>query len=528
MLDLSFSHHPSPLLLVKAMASGPTLLPPRVNVPATPALEGIDIRTLYDIDHATLLGKGGFSEVLAVRHIPSGEMRALKVMNREALVGKKGEMVAHEKEILRRTCHPNIVTLYETIQNPEKVYFALDLMNEDLFEFIVRNKRVNEALTRKIMFYLLSGVNYLHEQSVVHRDIKPENLLINVLYKGDGSDGAGESDAGDGSDSFENIPPNQMPNVNELDQNKVDVEIKLADFGLAKVVMEWDVRSTPCGTSFYIAPEIIRGIESQGAKPLCTNQRLVKSVDIWSSGVVLYVLLSGRPPFHGQVKTGEERRALLRKIDHGVLFNPDHGWNDISGEAKDLILRMLDQDTARRISAAEALQHPFFTAHGFTKPIPGGDPRQRQREELQRKQQTLRLQREQQAAKEHIPAPPSRLTAKDDEARKSAPTQPSVNSGSEGDSSSASRSGQSHKKRGLFSGMKHFFSGGSHKDAATREEEQRMHDELAELQKEVIQAEDAEGDVTSYRPTMPVLESKPSRPAVMNTKAKVGPAALKK
>lgn len=92
-------------------------------------------------------------------------------------------------------------------------------------------------------------------------------------------------------------------NVNEISCDEIEVTVKLADFGLAKLVLEWDVQSTPCGTSFYIAPEVIRGIEMQGAKPLCTNKRLVKSVDVWSAGIVFFLLLSGRPPFHGQVKT---------------------------------------------------------------------------------------------------------------------------------------------------------------------------------------------------------------------------------
>ncbi|EPY26702.1 protein kinase [Angomonas deanei] len=382
-------------------------------------------------------------------------------MERAILTGKKGEMVAHEKEILRRTCHPNIVTLYETIQTPEKVYFALDLMQEDLFEFIVRNKRVNEVLTRKIMYYILSGIHYLHEQSVIHRDIKPENILINTRY----------NSRGNISDEEAERRLSQAKNINDLDPNDVEVEVKLADFGLAKLVMEWDVRSTPCGTSFYIAPEVIRGIESQGAKPLCTNQRLVKSIDVWSAGVVFFVLLSGRPPFHGQVKTGEERRALLKRIDHGVLFNSNHGWDNVSNEAKDLIVAMLQQDVGQRISAEETLRHPFFTQHGFTRPVPGGDPLARQREQaryLREAQQKQQQQQQQQAVL------------------------------SENETSSTSLEGSRRKKRNIFDNMKHFF-GSSHK-TEKGPEEKLMHEELNELQQDVVAKEDAEGggDLLSY------------------------------
>ncbi|CBZ30656.1 putative protein kinase [Leishmania mexicana MHOM/GT/2001/U1103] len=495
-----------------------SVLPPKVNVPATPALDGVDIHSLYDVNNGKLLGKGGFSEVLAVRHKPTGTIRALKVMIRSQLVGKKGEMVAHEKEILRRTCHPSIITLHEAVQTPDKVYFALDLMNEDLFEFIVRNKTVNEDLSRAIMHQLMSGIAYLHEQSIVHRDIKPENILINVVVKSEANSQStsDNSAANDDSESATRVEGLQvMSDINSIPLEKLNVEVKIADFGLAKVVMEWDVCSTPCGTSFYIAPEVIRGIEEQGAKPLCTNQRLVKSVDVWSAGVVFYVLLCGRPPFHGQVRTGQDRRDLLRRIDHGVLFNPNHGWDSISAEAKNLILKMLDQESSKRITSEEVLRHPFFTAHGYTKPILASDPRRRF---MQTQQLSLRAK--------VPPAPAAEAKAK---------TMPPL-SGSDGQQIKASSSGGGSSSKGssnstgsFLSNIKDFFGHRSkHASDISKEDRQRMHAELAELQANVIAEEDQEGDVTSYKPSMPVKEAKPARIAVMNVKAKVGPDALRK
>ncbi|KAG5466688.1 hypothetical protein LSCM1_00858 [Leishmania martiniquensis] len=489
-----------------------TVLPQKTNVPATPALEGIDINSLYDVNQGKLLGKGGFSEVLAVRHIPTGEIRALKVMMRGSLVGKKGEMVAHEKEILRRTCHPSIITLHEAVQTAEKVYFALDLMNEDLFEFIVRNKTVNEDLSRAIMHQLMSGIAYLHEQSIVHRDIKPENILINAVMK------SGEASTS-ADDNGEPVPRGDgfqvMSDINTVPLNKLNVEVKIADFGLAKVVMEWDVRSTPCGTSFYIAPEVIRGIEEQGAKPLCTNQRLVKSVDVWSAGVVFYVLLCGRPPFHGQVRTGQDRRDLLRKIDHGVLFNSRHGWDSISADAKSLILRMLDQDTSKRITAVEALRHPFFTDHGYPNPIPALDMRRRMMQ-IQQHSRKTKVASAQSPNSHHKASAP--LPVGD--------TQQGRESSSGARSSSK---GSSNSTGSFFTSIKDFFGHRSkHTPDITKEERQRMRAELAELQANVIAEDDQEGDVTSYMPSIPVKEAKPGRMAVMNSKAKVGPDALRK
>lgn len=474
------------------------MTPKGFHVPATPALEGINIRDLYDVDSGVLLGKGGFSEVLAVRHVITHEMRALKIMNRCIPTGKKGEMVAHEKEILRRTCHPHIVTLYETIQTPEKVYFALDLMDEDLFEFIVRHKKINEGLSRKIIFQILSAVRYLHEQSVVHRDIKPENILINVLYNGadppeeDVAPSSGNS--GDSRSSNRGRAGSATRPVQDINSMDVDVEVKLADFGLAKLVYEWDVKSTPCGTSFYIAPEVIRGIEAQGARPLVTTQRLVKSVDVWSVGVVLFVLLSGRPPFYGQVRTGEDRRALLKRIDHGLLFNSAHGWDDVSDEAKDLLVNMLEQDSSKRLTADACLKHPFFFNHGFRTPVPGGDPVRR----IQEQQRLLALTQQQDDA------------------------QAQQNGGELGTLVSYGE-GSAHvkPKRGGF--FKHLFNG----SLRNVQEQKQMHEELEALHQQVIAADDKEGDVTSYQ-LAPTMEAKPLRPAVMNSKAEVGPGALRK
>ena len=291
------------------------------DIAMSPSIQAPDINTLYQVDQQER-GRGAFSTVVTGIHKATGQPRAIKIMEKAGLVGKKAEWVTHEKEILRRTRHPAIIYLHECVMTPTQMYMIMDLMDGDLFGYLVRHKKLNEHDSALIMKQLFSAVEYLHNNSVIHRDIKPENILIN------------------------------SPS-----------DIKLADFGLAKLIQEWDVKSTPCGTSFYIAPEILRGIETNGGEPLCTTREEVKYVDMWSCGVVLFSLLAGRPPFTGQVKSGHERRQLLAKIgirqDRGRLF-PDAQWAHISEDAKDLVAHLLAQDTSLRFTVSKALRHKWF------------------------------------------------------------------------------------------------------------------------------------------------------------------------
>jgi len=195
---------------------------------------------------------------------------------------------------------------------------VLERMDTDLYEWIRSHKKLCEQDASKVARALLTAVNYLHQHNIVHRDIKPENILI----------------------------------------NDVDT-IRLADFGLAKVLSNDMVSATPCGTSFYIAPEIIRGIQMNGVKPLLTTSHEVKFVDMWSVGVVVYIMLAGTPPFVGQIRSKREREDLLRKIDRGVLF-PDARWKSVSHDAKDLVEGMLTLDTGRRMQACQCLAHRFI------------------------------------------------------------------------------------------------------------------------------------------------------------------------
>ncbi|ESL09097.1 protein kinase [Trypanosoma rangeli SC58] len=503
--------------------------PSPMRVPATPVVESVDIRDMYDAEHATLVGKGGFSDVVSVLHRPTNTKRALKVMRKEMLHGRVAEMVLHEREILRRISHPNIIKLHEVITTPHHVYFALDLMDCDLFSMIFSNKFIPEGWARRIMYQLLCGIAFLHSQSIVHRDIKPENILINISKKQDNGDTAlsGKKSGIIVEDEWEKL---------------LNIEVKLADFGLAKLVQKWDVQSTPCGTSFYIAPEVIRGIEAQGTKPLCTTQELVKSVDVWSSGIVLFIMLSGRPPFYGQVTSSEERRLLLRRIDRWALFHTKQCWDGISEEAKDLIVRMLEQDSSKRLTAMQALQHPFFANYGFRPPPPGvpkvsPELRQQPEEKPQAPQQPRPRQREE-VINAHKP------TVVDNEVHggmnamqvergwggTDVPNHVVVNKFRE---FLRIIRPKSHVKRSsgkapLTEGEQQSLPNEEEDEEPAEEHVRSMHAEIDALQKDIIETGDTEGDNTSYTPQLPRMTApRTKRPAVMNAKAKVGPAALK-
>ncbi|EKF32273.1 protein kinase, putative [Trypanosoma cruzi marinkellei] len=502
------------------------LLPHKpMHVPATPVVESCDIRVLYDVEHATLLGKGGFSQVVAVRHRPTNTMRALKVIKKMMLKGKVSEMVIHEQEILRRTSHPNIIQLHECITTPHHIYFSLDLMGGDLFELIVRNHFIPEGAAREIMYQILCGIDYLHGQCIVHRDIKPENILLNIVNP-TGNAGSSERKSGEFTEA-------------EWDKS-LNIEVKLADFGLAKLVQEWDVQSTPCGTSFYIAPEVIRGIEAQGTKPLCTTQKLVKSVDVWSAGIVLFVMLSGRPPFHGQVTTSEERRQLLRRINRGVLFDPKEGWEGVSEEAKDLIIRMLEQDSTKRLTAMQALRHPFFTLHGYMPPVLGGMnsplspklPQQKKWQAQKQEGEKVGKQTKEGTVEEALTSQMSEEQVEQGWKSATLPNQTVMKKRRKFFDIFRTKSpvGSRKEKDATTEGQKPLSP--DNVDVETVEEEEHRRDMQAEidaLQKDIVETGDKEGDNTSYKQTIPLVPaSQATRQAVMNANAKVGPAALKK
>jgi len=252
-----------------------------------------------------LLGTGAFSQVrLAESKSESGKLYAVKIIDKTALKGKE-DSLENEIKVLRRLKHPNIVQLLETYEDKSKVYLVMELVTGgELFDRIVEKGSYTEKDAADLIRQVLEAVDYMHEQGVVHRDLKPENLLYYC--------------------------PDE------------DSKIMISDFGLSKME-DSGIMATACGTPGYVAPEVL------AQKPYG------KAVDVWSIGVISYILLCGYPPFYD-----ESDSYLFAQILKGEFEFDSPYWDDISDSAKDFIRRLMCVDVNKRYTCREALQHPWI------------------------------------------------------------------------------------------------------------------------------------------------------------------------
>lgn len=268
-------------------------------------LSGVSIEEDYIIGDK--LGEGNFSTVFACENRETGEKCAVKVINK-ANLDVNVESLHQEVAILKQVDHPNIVGLLDIYETSRKVYLVMELMTGgELFDRIVERypNGYSEAMASALIKKVVSALQYLHRKGIVHRDLKPENLLY-------------ESEA-------------------------EDAEIKITDFGLAKLQRKDAMLKTACGTPNYVAPEVILG-EPYGER-----------VDLWSVGVILYILLCGFPPFYHQ-----DTNQLFEQIVAGKYKFPSPYWDNVSSSAKDLIQRLLRVQPRDRYTADQCLAHPWI------------------------------------------------------------------------------------------------------------------------------------------------------------------------
>ena len=216
--------------------------------------------------------------------------------------------IKKEINILKTLDHPNIIKVYEFFKTEKYIYIINELCTGgELFDRIVEVKYFSEDVARNIMKQLLSAVEYCHEKGVIHRDLKPENILI---------------------ESSE-------------EKNKDFFHIKIIDFGTCEILKKSKL-TEQIGTSFYIAPEVLKN----GYNEKC---------DLWSCGIILYILLCGSPPFYGK-----NEKEIFAKILNGTFTFKHKIWNKISNEGKDLVKKLLELNPNKRISAKEALEDDWF------------------------------------------------------------------------------------------------------------------------------------------------------------------------
>ncbi|XP_029636757.1 calcium/calmodulin-dependent protein kinase type II delta chain isoform X35 [Octopus sinensis] len=253
------------------------------------------------------LGKGAFSIVRRCVQKSTGLEFAAKIINTKKLSARDHQKLEREARICRLLKHPNIVRLHDSIQDEGFHYLVFDLVTGgELFEDIVAREFYSEADASHCMQQILESVNYCHHHGIVHRDLKPENLLLASKAKG--------------------------------------AAVKLADFGLA-IEVNGDQQGWFgfAGTPGYLSPEVLR------------KDPYGKPVDIWACGVILYILLVGYPPFWD-----EDQHRLYAQIKAGAYDYPSPEWDTVTPEAKNLINSMLTVNPAKRITASEALKHPWI------------------------------------------------------------------------------------------------------------------------------------------------------------------------
>uniref|UniRef100_A0A8P4KCE7 calcium/calmodulin-dependent protein kinase n=1 Tax=Dicentrarchus labrax TaxID=13489 RepID=A0A8P4KCE7_DICLA len=253
------------------------------------------------------LGKGAFSVVRRCIKISSGQEYAAKIINTKKLSARDHQKLEREARICRLLKHPNIVRLHDSISEEGFHYLVFDLVTGgELFEDIVAREYYSEADASHCIQQILESVHHCHVNGIVHRDLKPENLLLASKLKG--------------------------------------AAVKLADFGLA-IEVQGDQQAWFgfAGTPGYLSPEVLR------------KDPYGKPVDMWACGVILYILLVGYPPFWD-----EDQHRLYQQIKAGAYDFPSPEWDTVTPEAKDLINKMLTINPSKRITAAEALKHPWI------------------------------------------------------------------------------------------------------------------------------------------------------------------------
>lgn len=292
-----------------------------------------------------ILGRGGFSTVREASRKADGITFAVKIIDRTHRDPRDEKAIKNEIEILRLIGdHPNVTQIVDIFEEPEKIYIVMELVSGgELFDRIIEKEYFSEADSRDVMEVIFRTLQHMHECGIVHRDLKPENILY----------------------------ASKQPNAS----------IKIADFGLARMYRRFEdddptitPLSTMCGTPSYVAPEVVTAGMTQ----------YTAQCDMWSAGVLLFVMLVGYPPF-----VADNPPMLFRKIRRCEYSFASPYWDLISLEAKDLVSKLLVVDLSERFTPTQALAHPWMKTASAGSSMDLLNLRQYVRQRNQRKFQLL-------------------------------------------------------------------------------------------------------------------------------------------
>nr|GMC47824.1 calcium-dependent protein kinase 29 [Ipomoea batatas] len=311
-LSSSSAYRPVPIVEQQTQPPPPAPQKPMASASEVGPILGkpyVDIRTVYDLDRE--LGRGQFGITYLCTEKATGFKYACKSISTAKLVSPKDiEDVRREVLMLQHlTGQPNIVEFKGAYEDGENLYVVMELCSGgELFDRITAKGNYSEKEAARIGRQIVNVVHVCHFMGVMHRDLKPENFLL--VSKDD------------------------------------DSPLKATDFGLSVFIEEGQIYKDIVGSAYYVAPEVLR-------------RKYGKEIDVWSAGVILYILLSGFPPFWG-----ETEKAIFEEILKAQLDLESSPWPSISSSAKDLIRKMLTVDPQKRITAAEALEHPWLKEDG--------------------------------------------------------------------------------------------------------------------------------------------------------------------